>query len=148
MKLTVIRHTFDNNSTIGSLSIDGVFFCYTLEDKVRENEAKVYGETAIPYGEFEVAITYSEHFQRMLPLLMQVAGFEGVRIHWGNKAKDTDGCILVGATKGQDFIGNSIATFQALYDRLYDAWKAGERITISIEKGGGVDIPEPATAAA
>lgn len=84
---------------IGELTIDGVHQCFTLEDKVREK--KIFGKTAIPPGRYEVTVSFSNHFQKKLPLLMNVPNFEGVRIHSGNTAKDTEGCILVGMTKGR-----------------------------------------------
>jgi len=85
MKIDLVRHVFTPRSTIGSLYVDGKFECYTLEDVVRLGE-KVYGETAIPEGTYEVQITFSNRFKRDLPLLLKVPGFEGVRIHPGNFA--------------------------------------------------------------
>jgi len=126
MKLEVKRTTFTDKSTIGELYIDGEFFCYTLEDVVREE--KISGETAIPAGTYKVSITFSPHFQRYLPLLLDVPNFEGVRIHPGNKASDTEGCLLVGSTKSKDFIGNSRTTFELLYEKL----KSEEDIELSI----------------
>jgi Family of unknown function (DUF5675) len=117
MKLDVVRKVFTDKSTIGELSIDGEFFCYTLEDVVRDE--KIFGETAIPAGTYKVTINYSPHFKRYLPLLIDVPNYVGVRIHPGNKAADTEGCILVGSTKSQDFIGNSRTTFELLYNKLH-----------------------------
>jgi hypothetical protein len=116
MRLELKRTDFTDKSTIGELSIDGEFFCYTLEDVVREE--KIFGETAIPAGTYKIEITFSPHFQRDLPHLIDVPNYEGVRIHPGNKAADTEGCILVGSTKSTDFIGNSRVTFELLYEKL------------------------------
>lgn len=138
MKLNLVRHTFTDKSTIGSLSIDGIFESYTLEDVTRTGP-KIPNETAIPYGTYRVALTYSSRFKRVLPILMDVPGFEGVRIHWGNKSDDTEGCILVGQTKSADFVGNSLVAFGAIYDKLYTSWLVADPITITIEKGGGND---------
>jgi hypothetical protein len=126
MKLEVKRTTFTDKSTIGELSIDGESFCYTLEDVVRKE--KIFGETAIPAGTYKIEFTFSPHFQRILPHLIDVPDYEGVRIHPGNTDADTEGCILVGSTKSVDFIGNSRTTFELLWDKIHDQ----KDITISI----------------
>lgn len=103
MKLTLERVKLGEDYTVGKLSVDGKFVCYTLEDKVREEDGvpvdnwKVYAKTAIPKGTYLVSITMSNRFKTRLPLLSNVPGFTGVRIHTGNSSKDTEGCILVGA---------------------------------------------------
>lgn len=103
MKLTLERVKLGEDFTVGKLSADGKFVCYTLEDKVREEigvpveQWKVMGQTAIPKGTYPITITMSNRFKTKLPLLGNVPGFSGVRIHTGNTAKDTEGCILVGA---------------------------------------------------
>jgi hypothetical protein len=114
------------NATIGSLSIDGVFFCHTLEDPVRDE--KIYGKTAIPTGTYKVVITMSPRFKRELPLLLDVPNYQGVRIHPGNTADDTEGCILVGNLLKDDFITNSRKTFNSLLERM----KQTKEITIEI----------------
>lgn len=105
MKLLLKRLHKSENSTIGELSIDGKFECYTLEDV--ERKEKIYGKTAIPKGTYEIVMTMSNRFKIVLPLLLNVPNYEGVRIHAGNSAKDTEGCILLGQTRSIDFIGNS-----------------------------------------
>lgn len=130
MNLNLKRIEFTDDSTIGELSIDGTFECYTLEDKVRP--VKVKGLTAIPAGDYEVIINYSARFKRQLPLLLNVPGFDGIRIHTGNTSKDTEGCILVGKTKGKDFIGLSKAAFNALFEKMKKASERG-KIFIHIE---------------
>jgi hypothetical protein len=103
MKIEVNRVKLGDDFTVGKLSVDGKFICYTLEDKVREEmgvpveQWKVMGQTAIPKGTYSVTITMSNRFKTKLPLLDSVPGFSGVRIHTGNSSKDTEGCILVGA---------------------------------------------------
>lgn len=131
MKLDIHRKWISKKSTIGELYIDGVFECYTLEDTVR-NE-KVYGETAIPTGRYVVAITRSPKFKCKLPLLKDVPAFKGVRIHPGNTHKDTEGCILVGQTKAQDFIGRSRRAFNKLFKKLETAKREGKEIVIEID---------------
>lgn len=116
MKIVVVRDTFTENSTIGKMLIDGAFFCYTLEDTIRET--KIAGETAIPYGTYKVIVNMSNRFKRLMPLLLNVPNFEGVRIHAGNDKNSTHGCILVGATKSKDFIGDSKVTFNKLMSKL------------------------------
>lgn len=119
MELEVKRTDFTDNSTIGELSVNGQFECYTLEDKVRP--VKIAGKTAIPAGRYEVVINFSQRFGHPLPLLLNVPDFEGVRIHPGNKAADTEGCILVGETKGADLISQSKAAFERLFSKLQAA---------------------------
>lgn len=110
--------------TIGKLYIDGVYFCDTIEDKDRGlddsmeesviKERKVYGETAIPMGTYKVEITYSPKFKKNLPLLIGVKGFEGIRIHSGNTAKDSLGCIIVGKNKKVGMVLDSRSTMTKL----------------------------------
>ena len=116
MKIVVVRDTFTQNSTIGKMLIDGAFFCYTLEDTIRDT--KIAGETAIPYGTYKVIVNMSNRFKRLMPLLLNVPNFEGVRVHNGNTKEHTHGCILVGATKSKDFIGDSKVTFNKLMTKL------------------------------
>lgn len=116
MEIKVIRKEFTDKSTIGEMFLDGEFFCYTLEDVIRE--VKVYGETAIPYGRYKVIVNMSNRFKVLMPLLIDVPGFEGVRIHKGNKAIETHGCLLVGLSKDKDFIGMSKIAFEKLMKRL------------------------------
>lgn len=116
MKIVVVRDTFTENSTIGKMLIDGAFFCYTLEDTIRV--VKIAGETAIPYGSYKVIVNMSNRFKRLMPLLVDVKGFDGVRVHNGNTKEHTHGCILVGSTKSKDFIGDSKVTFNKLMTKL------------------------------
>lgn len=129
MILELKRKIFTDDSTIGELSIDGIFVCYTLEDKVRD--AKIKNVTAIPYGKYEIAITFSNRFQQYMPLLLNVPEFEGVRIHSGNKSTETEGCILVGGTRSLNFIGKSRVTYKTLFNKLKSVKKT-EKIFINI----------------
>lgn len=131
MILQLKRKIFTDDSTIGELSIDGVFICYTLEDKVRDK--KIQNVTAIPYGKYEVIINFSNRFQQYMPLLLNVPNYAGIRIHSGNKSTHTEGCILVGSSKSLNFIGNSRVTFKSLFGRLKLAAKK-EKIFINIIK--------------
>ncbi len=120
--LELKRDTFTEKSTIGTLVLDDEFLCDTLEDPVREGSdgildqgEKIPGETAIPRGTYQVIINISTRFKREMPLLLHVPFFTGVRIHNGNTAAHTDGCILVGLrTSTPDFIANSIHTFDTI----------------------------------
>jgi len=127
MKLLLKRLHKTENSTIGELYVDGKFECYTLEDK--EREVKIKCETAIPKGEYKVIINLSNRFKILLPLLISVPNFEGVRIHPGNTNHDTEGCILVGTTRSKDFIGNSRIAFKKLFEKM----KKAKDITLTIE---------------
>ena len=126
MEIKIKRLHRTEHSTIGELSIDGVFECFTLEDK--EREVKIKGETAIEKGTYQVIINRSNRFKKLLPLLINVPNFEGIRIHSGNSNHDTEGCILVGRTRSQDFIGQSRKAF----DRLFKKMQKAENITITI----------------
>jgi hypothetical protein len=116
MELQIKRTDFSEESTIGELSVNGVFECYTLEDKVRP--VKIAGKTAIPSGRYEVIINFSQRFQKQLPLLLNVPDYEGVRIHSGNTAANTEGCILVGETKTDNFVGESRWAFNRLFEKM------------------------------
>jgi hypothetical protein len=132
MQLTLQRRWTSEKSTIGELYINNAFFCFTLEDRLRATGLKVHGQTAIPAGQYSIAITMSRRFKRLLPLLLDVPQFEGIRIHPGNRAENTEGCILVGFTRNPDFIGESRNAFDALFQKLCDANKRGAiKITIS-----------------
>lgn len=129
MELQVKRTDLTDESTIGELSVNGEFECYTLEDKVRP--VKIAGKTAIPVGCYEVIINFSQRFGRPLPLLLNVPDFEGVRIHPGNTDADTEGCILVGDTKKPNFVGDSRLAFERLFGKLKAA-SATEKVFIEI----------------
>jgi len=131
MKLELIRKEFTEHSTIGDLLIDGQFFCFTLEDVVRD--VKIPGQTAIPYGSYEVITDYSNRFKKVMPLLLNVPGFDGVRIHSGNTDKDTEGCVLIGFTKTKDFIGESKKAFLEFLPKLQAGLKEG-KVRINIDK--------------
>lgn len=129
MKLELIREDFTEESTIGRLLVDGIFNCFVLEDKVRMGE-KIYGKTAIPYGTYKVVVTYSPRFKVDMPLLLNVKGFEGVRIHYGNYAKDTEGCLIVGLRKGKDMVLDS----KKAYSYLFNLLKSQKDITLVISQ--------------
>jgi hypothetical protein len=138
MLLEVKRQPSAHGCTIGSLYIDGEFECFTLEDVIREvpEEAvekwKIPDETAIPSGTYTVVVNMSQRFKKPLPQLIDVPGFAGVRIHSGNDADDTEGCILVGKTRGDAQILQSRVAFNALFPKIKAALDRGETVRIRI----------------
>ena len=135
MKLLLHRQIFSDKSTIGTLYVNGLKECHTLEDRDRHLEdggEKVYGETAIPRNTYKVVITYSNRFKKPMPLLVDVPQFEGIRIHPGNVAEDTHGCILVGVGIGQDILYNSRQAYEKLFNKLEAAEALGEEIEIEV----------------
>lgn len=139
MKIKVDRVQRDEDVTIGVLTIEGSdFTCFTLEDPVREvpgvpvKDWKIPGETAIPAGTYAVSVTYSPRFNTPLPLLAAVPGFEGVRIHAGNFARDTEGCLLVGLQRAEKSIVQSRAALAELLPKILDAQRRGERVTLEL----------------
>lgn len=134
MDLQLFREEVSDNgkATIGKLYIDGNYECFTLEDTVRP--VKIAHETAIPAGSYDLTLDYSPKFKRVMPHVLNVPGFDGIRIHTGNTDVDTWGCLLLGQThvKGQDFIGHSTLAFQDFYPKLQSAVDRGEPCRITI----------------
>ena len=139
MNLMLIRKYKLPTYTIGKLYIDGEYFCDTLEDKDRGltdsmfvseiSKIKIKKETAIPTGTYKVTITYSNRFKKNMPLINNVKGFEGIRIHSGNTNQDTEGCILVGFNKVKGNVINSRDT----YNKLFSVLSKSNNITITIK---------------
>jgi len=148
MKIAVRREYKLQEYTIGKMYLNEVYFCDTLEDTDRGLtqsmsvdevlKIKVKGETAIPSGIYNVDMnTVSPKYvsyevykfcDAKLPRLLNVPGYEGILIHIGNTAKDTEGCILVGENKVKGQVINSTVTFTRLYNEL----KKYKNITIEI----------------
>lgn len=156
MELTLSRRYNAPTYTIGSLMVNGTYYCDTLEDRNRNlsstmsldeiNKIKVKGETAIPYGKYKVTLgvkspkysnfskyKYAAFTQGYIPRLINVPGFEGILIHAGNSDGDTDGCILVGENKVKGKVINSQATWTNLYKLLKEADDRKETITITVK---------------
>lgn len=155
MKLLVNRKWKKDGYTIGQLFVDGVFFSNTLEDTDRGlassmspeeiKRKKKPGVTAIPTGEYKIQMNVvSPKFSKSdwyvrncngarVPRLLDVKGFDGVLIHSGNTALDTDGCILVGKNDVKGMVTKSKDYFLQLYNKMYAAYKKGENITITIK---------------
>ena len=152
MELRLERKYKKETYTIGNLYINGKWFCNTIEDKDRNlyqgmpvdyiRQEKVYSETAIPYGRYEVTLKVQspkfsktakyERCKGYLPRLLDVPAFEGVLIHIGNSANQSAGCILVGLNKVKGKVVESTETFWKLYDILKKASDEGEKIFINI----------------
>lgn len=137
MELLLIRKYKNKEYTIGKLYVSGEYFCDTLEDAVRDlrkdGSGKIRGITAIPSGKYVVTMTYSPRFKRVLPLLNGVPFFEGVRIHRGNTAKDTEGCILVGKNLKKGMVLQSTQYEQLLCEILLAANAAGDSVLLTIK---------------
>ena len=121
MKLLLIRKYFKETYTIGKLYLydnnnNLLMETNTLEDKVRD--IKIKDKTAIPCGTYKVQITYSNRFKKMMPLLLNVPGFDGIRIHSGNTSEDTSGCVLVGQNKVKGKLVNSKMIYEMLMVKL------------------------------
>ena len=135
MELKLNRIFLGSSATIGELLVNDKHLCDTLEDRVRPEGEKVYGKTAIPEGTYEVKLTHSPRFKKILPEILNVPNFSGIRIHTGNSSKDTEGCILVGTWDGEkeDWVGNSRIAFDELMALLEEATDKKEPITITIK---------------
>jgi hypothetical protein len=137
MKLTLQRGNFTKESTGGILAVNDTLQCFTLEDQVRSGP-KVMGETAIPFGTYEVILSMSPKFKRIMPEILNVPGFTGIRIHTGNVDEDTEGCLLVGENLGIDNndikLLNSKIAYVKLFPILQKAFDAKEKIFITIMK--------------
>ena len=131
MHLRIIREPSTAAATLGILLIDGVFACWTLEDVVRP--VKIPGETAIPAGRYDVRLSLSQRFQKVLPELLAVPGYSGIRVHAGNGAGDTQGCVLVGRKRTTNGVLESKLALMEVMEHLRRATTAGDPITISIE---------------
>jgi hypothetical protein len=132
MELKLMRDICGESCTEGTLTVDGVMECYTIEDTVRAPNEKIPGETAIPDGRYKIIVNHSQRFNRELPLLVDVPNFSGVRIHPGNTARDTEGCILVGRKRVPGAVQESRLAFDALFHKILIARAAGEEVWIEI----------------
>lgn len=144
MRIRVERKYKRDTYTIGRVYVNGTYFCDCVEDRDRGldssmplaeiRKTKVSGETAIPYGEYEVLITYSPRFRRKLPILLNVPCYEGVRIHPGNTAADSAGCLLMGRNSVVGRVTNSRYWTDRLIDLIQRSLNRGERVWITITK--------------
>ncbi len=139
MTIRVIREPSINGTTQGIVFVDDRFFGFSVEDQLREVKGqpvaswKVAGETAIPAGRYLVALTMSPHFGRVTPELLNVPGFTGIRVHPGNYAKDTEGCLLVGLVRAEQAIRSSGIACQQLQASIEAAASRGEQCWALVE---------------
>ena len=143
MKLRLLRRFKGEDYTIGSLFVNGEYLCDTLEDKVRDynkdgdledaGETKIFGQTAIPYGTYKVRLTMSPKFKRLLPIVLNVRHFTGIRIHKGKTAKHTHGCILPGENKAKGQVLKAEKYEMLLVEEIFKAQVNGENIVLTID---------------
>jgi hypothetical protein len=157
MELLIQREPTEHGTTYGKMQVNGSYQCETLEDPIRElpkaeGESagawvarwKVKGDTAIPAGRYRVVIDFSRRFHRLMPHVLDVAGFDGIRLHALNTAAETEGCPGVGrerinfGTKDKPIpgIGFSGPAFGDLFELLRRAFFVGEEIWITIANPG------------
>jgi Family of unknown function (DUF5675) len=138
--LELVRDKKYADCTFGKLYINGEYFCETLEDacrglaqglSIQENMArKQYGQTCIGTGTYAGVMARSTKFKRVLPLIMNVPAFTGIRIHRGNRAGDTLGCPLVGTTRDES--KKMILQSKVKEEELVRMMPDGTRFTIVI----------------
>lgn len=137
MLIKVHRVANTEDACMGCMELDGVQFCFTLEDCVRDlgpdGSGKIYGKTAIPAGEYKVVIDYSHKFQKDMVHILDVPYFTGIRIHSGNDAEDTLGCILVGHSMEHPArISGGSSVMPELFDKIKAALGEGQPVSIVI----------------
>lgn len=139
----LVREQIDPDVTIGSLKIHGRHICWVLEDPVREvpgelvSDWKIKGETAIPVGRYKIERTFSNRFQMTTPQLMDVPGFEGIRIHPGNTVADTEGCLLPGRQRLTRGVGESQLAYRELLRWIDTIEQNGDEAWILITNNDG-----------
>lgn len=146
MELYVARKFFKDTYTIGRFYCEDMFLCSSLEDPIRDlkdlnndkdfddtGEGKIYGETAIPAGRYQVVVNFSPKLGRRLPLLIKVPGFTGIRIHSLKTAKGTEGCIGVGENKKLGQLVNGPYWEDYIIKIIDESIERGERVYITIK---------------
>lgn len=139
MKIVVDRDVFTDKTTLGHMTIDGLMFGYTCEDVDRRLEDNpdqeiIRGQTAIPRGIYKIILSFSHRFQRIMPEILDVSGFTGIRIHGGNGPDDTEGCVLLGKSRLYDTgTAGCKERNKMLIEKLEEAEERGEYSTIEIK---------------
>lgn len=123
--------------TLGRLFVEGMMYGFTCEDQDRKLEeepgAKIQKRTAIPRGLYRLTLSFSNRFKKVMPLIVDVPGFEGVRIHGGNTAEDTEGCPLLGAFRTATGVRGCAEVNQALIDFIASAEDRGDAVWIEVK---------------
>ena len=132
MNIDLTRHWFTPKSTIGIMHIDGIEVCFTLEDALPKDGIKIPGLTCIPAGKYKVIMDMSTRFKCLMPHILNVPGFDGIRIHAGNTAASTNGCVLVGLGRQVDMITLSHDAFVIVNSEIEKAYNKKEAITLTI----------------
>lgn len=142
MEIKLIRKYYQAKYTIGRLYVNNRFFSDCLEPPslhLTERSslgtiliAKYKGYRAIPTGRYRILITRSQRFGRWLPLLLNVKGFEGIRIHAGNKPEDTRGCILLGFNRRKGYVLDSTRCVLTLVKMMTEAIAKGEKVFVEV----------------
>lgn len=132
MLLTLKRQWFTETTTSGILLINSVYSMYTLEDVARPFPVKIPKKTCLWPGDYRIMLDQSQRFGRIMPHIMDVALFTGIRIHPGNVEADTEGCILVGYERGPDTVWRSREAFEDLFKKMQEAIDNGECLGIDI----------------
>jgi hypothetical protein len=135
-EMTLNRMIFTDKSTLGELWLDGKLFCYTLEPTCRAHQKPAPEHLAIPAKRYLVNVQYSNKFGKKMPTLVDVPDRTHILIHPGNFPSDTEGCLLVGQTKGVDYIGESRAAFDRLWPIILE--RADNRMLFLTILGGGI----------
>lgn len=142
----LLRNYLKTDYTIGHLYLKGERLCDILEDPVRDHnkdgdlndpgEGKIYGNTAIPYGMYEIIMSYSPKFRRYLPLLVNVPHFEGIRIHGTTSKvatnKNTHGCLIPGENKVRGGVIKTLEYEQKIIEVINKHLRIGEKVYINI----------------
>lgn len=142
MELNIARKPSVGDHTHGDLFVDGEWHCFTLEDTIREvpgkpvKDWKVWGSTAIPAGRYRVSLEFSQRFGPSTLTIHDVEGFDGIRMHGGNKAEDTHGCPLLGMNRGEAGISNCKPAIESLKSRVRAAKESGQELWITIANPG------------
>lgn len=135
MKITTVQFEAGTDYMISKLYLDGVYYCYIIEDVLRKE--KIKGKTAIPRGVYDIGITMSNRFKKYLPLLLNVPNYKGIRIHTGNTSDNTEGCLIpglrLGQLNGKRAVLDSKKAFEYLFFSISNALDRGEDVTIELK---------------